>query len=261
MIEHGVRDVVHSDAYAIFASLSQAKTSDNRDCDNRSAVTNRHMEKSPKISPEAEDVFRRLDATGVKQRKLAVALGIDDDKISKVRNGTRQFQAAELVKALAWLDQIEGNAGVGETADLPPVDDDQLAYVSVEILPTYAGAGGGGNGDGDRSRALLPRSLIVDELRGRATDFLLINIRGDSMEPDFRHGDQVLVDKRDRSPAQPGPFAIWDGEWGEYVVKNVERIGGGMLRMFSSNDKYTPVEIVHEETRIIGRPVFYGRRL
>src|SRR3546814_3748103 len=53
-------------------------------------------------------------------------------------------------------------------------------------------------------------------------DFVLITVRGDSMEPDFRHGDQLLCDKRDRSPAQPGPFAIWDGEWGEYVLKNVE---------------------------------------
>src|SRR3546814_17270785 len=77
------------------------------------------------------------------------------------------------------------------------------------------------------------------------------------MEPDFRHGDQLLCDKRDRSPAQPGPFAIWDGEWGEYVLKNVERIDGGRVRMFSSNPKYSPTEIQHDETRIIGRPVWF----
>lgn len=134
-------------------------------------------------------------------------------------------------------------------------------YVPVEVLPTYAGMGGGGTGDGDRETMLVAKALIFHELRGQPQDFLLINVRGDSMEPDFRHGDQLLVDTRDTSPAQPGPFALWDGEWGEYVVKNVERTDGGRVRMFSTNTKYSATEIVHEETRIIGRPVWFARRL
>src|SRR5690606_16401904 len=124
-----------------------------------------------------------------------------------------------------------------QESDLPD-SDPEMAYVSVEVLPTYAGAGGGGTGDDDRKTALVSRALVEGELRGGAADFVLVPIRGDSMEPDFYQGDQVLCDKRDRSPAQPGPFAIWDGEWGEYVIKNVERIEGGRVRMFSSNPKY-----------------------
>ncbi len=140
----------------------------------------------------------------------------------------------------------------------PPADQD---YVPIDVLPTYAGAGGGGTGDGDQETALVARALIVEILRGKPGDFLIINIRGDSMEPDFHHGDQLLVDRRDTSPAQPGPFAIWDGDWGEYVVKNVERVAGGEVRVFSSNAKYSPKLVDAEETRIIGRPVWFGRRL
>lgn len=128
-------------------------------------------------------------------------------------------------------------------------------------MPTFAGMGGGGTGEGDRAIALVPRALIVDVLRGQPADFLLVNVRGDSMEPDFRHGDQILIDKRDTSPAQPGPFALWDGEWGEYVVKNVERSRGGEVRIFSSNAKYSAENAGAELTRIIGRPVWFGRRL
>lgn len=146
-----------------------------------------------------------------------------------------------------------------EEADIPDIAP-EMAYVPVEVLPTYAGAGGGGTGDDDRKTALVSRALVEGELRGHAKDFVLVPIRGDSMEPDFFQGDQVLCDKRDRSPAQPGPFAIWDGEWGEYVLKNVERLEGGRVRMFSSNPKYSPTEIQHDETRIIGRPVWFGRR-
>lgn len=144
-----------------------------------------------------------------------------------------------------------------DQADTPAERD----YVPVEVLPTFAGMGGGGTGDGDSEIALIPRALIEDVLRGRADDFLLINVRGDSMEPDFHHGDQLLVDKRDTSPAQPGPFALWDGDWGEYVVKNVERARSGEVRIFSSNGKYSAESAPSETTRIIGRPVWFGRRL
>lgn len=149
---------------------------------------------------------------------------------------------------------------VNPEADLPEVDAAR-AYVAVDILPTFAGAGGGGTGDGDRETALVPRALIVDILRGKPSDFLLVDIRGDSMEPDFRHGDQLLIDCRDTSPSQPGPFALWDGEWGEYVVKNVERSQSGEVRIFSSNEKYTSSIVASDSTKIIGRPVWYGRRL
>lgn len=206
------------------------------------------------LRPESADIFNRLDALGLKQRQLAEAIGIEENKVSKMRAGERQFKASELLAAQAWLNDLE-NGGVVEPSE------QHIDYVEIEVLPTYAGMGGGGNGDGDRETALVPRALIVDILRGSPRDFLLINVRGDSMEPDFRHGDQLLVDKREVSPAQPGPFALWDGEWGEYVIKNVERARTGEVRIFSSNPKYSSELQPSELTRIIGRPVWFGRRL
>src|SRR3546814_15782515 len=74
--------------------------------------------------------------------------------------------------------------------------------------------------------------------------------------PDFLHGDQILVDKRDRDPRQPGPFALWDGEG--YVVKLVERVPQrkGWYRIFSANNRYTPYDVEATETTIMGRPVW-----
>lgn len=147
-----------------------------------------------------------------------------------------------------------------EEPDLPD-SDPNVAYVPIEVLPTYAGMGGGGTGDGDTEMALVPRYLIEQVFRGQPSDFVLIRVRGNSMEPTFHHDDELLVDKRDRSPTQPGPFAIWDAEWGEYLVKNVERLQGGRVRLFPSNSEFSAVEVQHEETRILGRPVWFGRRL
>jgi len=139
-----------------------------------------------------------------------------------------------------------------------PVTDHLEAYVEVEVLPTYAGLGGGGTGDGDKKTTLLPRSLVEEDLRARPDDLLVIDLRGDSMEPDFFNGDRIVVNRRDVNPVQPGPFALWDGDG--YVVKNIER-RRGRLRIFSSNPKYSEWETDGEEVQIMGRPVWFARRL
>lgn len=141
--------------------------------------------------------------------------------------------------------------------DIPPASPLQ-AYVEVEVLPTYAGMGGGGTGDGDRQTTLLPRSLVEDDLRVSPADLLVIDLRGDSMEPDFFNGDRVVVNRRDTNPVQPGPFALWDGDG--YVVKNIERRRGS-LRIFSSNPKYSEWESDGSDVQIMGRPVWVARRL
>lgn len=213
--------------------------------------------------PEAAEIFARLDALRLKQRDLAQVLGIEENKVSKARAGERQLKAAEVLKARDWLAQMERGKALGirpQEPDLPPVPD-MIAYVPIDIMPTYAGMGGGGTGEGEIERALVPRYLIESVFRGRPSDFVIVRTRGDSMAPDFEHDDELLCDKRDRNPVQPGPFAIWDADEEAYVVKNVEKLEGGRYRIFSTNRKYTPTEIAREETHIIGRPVWYGRRL
>ena len=144
--------------------------------------------------------------------------------------------------------------------DLPDQDASR-DYLAVEILPSFAGMGGGGNGDGDKGFGMVPRQLVESELRAKTSDLLLIEARGDSMEPDFQHGDQILIDRRDCNPIQPGSFALWDGDG--YVVKLVERIPQkqGWYRIFSSNNRYQAYEIEAETVKIMGRPVWFARRL
>lgn len=258
MIDHSVGYRAHEHQYAIFGSLSQVESCDNRDCDIRVLVRNSRMPAPIRTTqPEAIEILERIDRLGLRQRDLASALDLDENKVSKIRSGERQMKAGEVFAAREWLDRQLVSVRSPDTPTTPP----DISYVPVEVLPTYAGMGGGGTGEGDVETALVPRALIEDILKGKPSDFLLINVRGDSMEPDFHHGDQILIDTRDQSPSQPGPFALWDGEWGEYVVKNVERLRSGEVRIFSTNQKYTAEAAPAETTRIIGRPVWFGRRL
>lgn len=203
------------------------------------------------------DLKARVEGGKLRQVDVAEALSISADKVSKIISGTRRLQVGEAGKLHALLSR---DLGISQVPDLP-AQGSETAYVSVHVLPSYAGAGGGGTGEGDRLVAKLPRRLIEEELRGQPDDFELIDIRGDSAEPDFYHGDQILIDRRDRDPRQPGPFAIWDEDG--YVLKLVERIPGrrGWYRVFSANPRYSSYEIEEQEATIRGRPVWFARRL
>jgi Peptidase S24-like len=150
--------------------------------------------------------------------------------------------------------------GFERDADLPAAYNN-ADYLPVDVLPSYAGMGGGGTGDGDHGQALVSRRLIEDELRADPSDMLLIEARGQSMEPDFMHGDQILIDKRDCNPVQPGSFALWDGDG--YVVKLVERVPAslGRYRVFSASPRFSAYEVDADQVKIMGRPVWFGRRL
>lgn len=196
-----------------------------------------------------------LTANGVAKRtKLAAST------INRHANGsaTTRLGRETIAKLRAAFPDFPGFNSLRPDLPIPPRAQD---YVPIRVLPSYAGMGGGGTGEGDITTALVARHLIEDEFRGRPDDFELINVRGDSMQPLFDHGDQLLIDKRDRNPVQPGPFAIFDGD--AYVVKLVERVPGkrGWYRVFSANERYSESETDEEQIQIMGRPVWFARRL
>ena len=187
---------------------------------------------------------------------VAKAAGLAVTTVTRPHNGeaTSRISMPTLEKLRAAFPGFDWTRSMPDLPTVDPTED----YVAVEVLPTYAGMGGGGTGDGDRKTTLLPRSLIEDDLRARADDLLVIDLRGDSMEPDFFNGDRVVINRRDVNPVQPGPFALWDGDG--YVVKNIERRRGS-LRIFSSNPKYSDWESDGSDIQIMGRPVWFARRL
>lgn len=216
-----------------------------------------------------ERIKHARKAKGWTQKELAEAIGLSQSTIAEMEGGKLKNWPQHATKIIRVLERPRAyfepdGEHIGNTPDLPEVDPAQ-DYVSVEVLPTFAGMGGGGTGEGEPTTALVSRSLVVNELRAQPTDLLLIDVRGDSMlDPatgkGFMHGDQLLIDRRDTNPRQPGPFALWfdDG----YVVKNVEIIRRtGKLRIFSNNPAYTPDEADPEEVKIMGRPVWFARRL
>jgi len=203
------------------------------------------------------ETLRRL---GIRHEEIAAAIGRERTAATKMMNGQRAVQFSEVEPLLELIRQHGGDPGNLSTMPDFPVVDPAQAYVSVEVLPTFAGMGGRGTGDGDPEVALVSRRLVEDELRARPADLLLVNVRGPSMEPLFLHGDQLLIDTRDKSPTQPGPFALHFSDG--YAIKDVSWVERRtLLRISSRNAEYPEEVLTPEEVQIIGRPVWFARRL
>jgi phage repressor protein C with HTH and peptisase S24 domain len=205
---------------------------------------------------DRELIERLVRQTGKSPTEIARIAGIAASTLTRVAHGKTEHRLSQ-----PTIEKLQASfpALFGDISDIP--DDPQSSYVEVETLPSYAGMGGGGYGEGEPGRALVARQLVFERLRATPRDLLLIDVRGESMSPDFVHGDQLLVDRRDKDPSQPGPFALWDGD--TYVVKLVERIPlrRGWFRVFSANDRYSAYEVGEDDIRILGRPVWLGRAL
>ena len=136
------------------------------------------------------------------------------------------------------------------------------ASVGIQLLPTWAGMGTGGTGEDDPGLISFSRDLVERELRADPAQLLAMVAEGNSMEPEFRGGDQILVDTRRKSLAQPGAFCLWEDDG--HVIKYLERIPGtdpAMVRVISSNNLYEPRERLLDDIRVIGKVVWFGRRV
>lgn len=269
MTDHGFSFCAHAEQYAIIGSLSQLETSDNRDCDIRRPALNRRMAEKGTLRPEAAQIFQRLEALGLKQRELAQALGIEENKISKVRAGERQFKGAELLAAYEWLDQREAEAHMPRLSRVAAVGQQVIPatpvegeVVQIQKLDLSLSMGPGTLIDGYVESELVSFDLGFVRLFTRAaSDHLrLVTGIGDSMEPTLKWGDLILIDTTDRMLSkQDGIY--WINLYGAAGIKRLRAIGPRTILVKSDNPGVDDQEVEAEDLRIEGRAIWATRGL
>ncbi|MFT8896301.1 MAG: LexA family transcriptional regulator [Acetobacter sp.] len=208
-----------------------------------------------------------MDQHGIQNSEVAARFGISSQAVSQWRSGNTMPSAARIEQVRKYIEERVAAVTRIETAtpDLPAAErripEDYLPVPTIDIR---AGAGGGGIIDG----AYLgpPRyfesGFIENELRASPTDLCLLEIEGQSMEPLLRHGDTVLVDRRKSNPSMEGIFVLFDGDG--VVCKWVERVHGAeipTIRLRSENERFSPYEVEADRCRVLGRVVWFARRL
>lgn len=168
--------------------------------------------------------------------------------------------APVLQTTVAWLTGETSDSGGDSPVRAGPAP-------SVVTIPEYdvrLSAGGGTLIEAENQTGIwqFSRSYLVDELRLAPSNLAIVEVEGDSMEPTLRSGDRVLIDHSDRNPAKPGVYAIWDSN--ATVVKRLERVPASdppKVVLISDNKNHNQYTVLAELVNVIGRVVWFGRRL
>lgn len=194
---------------------------------------------------------------------ISEASGVPIGTVQKVMRGATDPQLMTMYRIAAALGQsldhivlgIGDEAGDWET-QLPPVTKGHLR------VPLYEGSLSAGDGnivfDGEPiDWHEFPTSWLTT--MGDPNEMHLVQVRGDSMEPDLRADDLVMVDYSQRQPRE-SIFAF--NIDGLALVKRLRLKGGGQAELVSSNPAYQPMSIkLDNPNLIIGRVVWTGRKL
>lgn len=214
------------------------------------------------------------EARGLTQKQLADRLNTTDVSISRYEDQDRRL-TLPLMRKLAK----ELNCTIAEIAEEEPLrlKESEPAGSPVEEVDVRAGLGPGGlipaeyqhtedgqtvGADPIRGEWRFPDYYIANELRARPDAVRIIELEGDSMSPTLLTGDRAMVDTTRRMPTPPGLFAVWDG-FG-VVVKRLEIVPNSdppSVRIISDNPKHDTVTRTADETNIIGRVIWYARKL
>lgn len=219
-----------------------------------------------------EELFRHAIKIGaVRNIDLAKRFDITSQAVSQWKTGKRPSREHEQ-EVIDYLSQkIAEKEGVKvRSPDLPAnlIDnappDAPADYVPVRTLDVRAGAGGGGIIDDHAfgPPRFFEAGFVQRELRAAASDLCVVEIEGQSMEPLLRNGDTVLVDMRKKNVAMEGIFVLFDGDG--VVCKWVELVHGAENPTFlvkSENDRFKPYEVEAQRCQILGRVVWFSRRL
>lgn len=208
-----------------------------------------------------------MQKAGVSNTELASYFGVSSQAVSQWRAGTTLPNSARIEQVRSYLeDKLERkNLSTAVMPDFPPLTTrNPPNYVAVPTLDIRVGAGGGGIVD--KTFLGEPRyfeeGFVRQELRAAPEDLCLVEIEGQSMEPLLRHGDTVLIDRRKTNISMEGIFVIFDGDG--VVCKWIERDHQKdvpTLRIRSENPKFKDYDVLAENSQILGRVVWFGRRL
>lgn len=133
--------------------------------------------------------------------------------------------------------------------------DDELVVIARHDVSASAGPGAINAADAEMHGLCFRRSWI--QKKGlQANALRVINVKGDSMTGKLSDGDQVLIDLSQNTPASGFAYVLRQGD--ELLVKYVQLLPNGIMRLSSENQTYKPYDVdlsKESDVSILGRVV------
>jgi len=196
---------------------------------------------------------RRL-GLGISAKELAQRAGVSDAHILFIEKGKRRPTFDVLVRVMAGL-------GVAMDEFLR-----ETGYMDVNIEPVRAGrankvpvvswvVAGKWKEVCDAFEPGDADEWIESDVRGR--NVFALRVIGDSMEPEFKEGEVIIVNPH--IEAGPGDFIVVKNKAGEATFKQLRKSGPKWL-LHPLNPKYQDQEVKKGDFNIIGKVVKKEKR-
>ena len=211
-----------------------------------------------------EEALQRKGLSPAAASKLAVgnyAL-IKNMKSSRSDEKRYSYQALEKLAEVLDLELYFGEKRELTSAPTITVLGDEFTTVA-----RYDAAGAAGDGlinlDGPPVDHLAFSKRWLAQNGISAGDSILINVRGDSMEPSIYDGDLVMIDRRKTQIRSGRIYVFRDGEI--LRIKRLELIPGAAIIVRSDNPKHPPEHLTGEAMNsvslgVIGEVVWSGHK-
>ncbi len=203
--------------------------------------------------------FKRIsDTTGIiSQTQLAAILKVNRSAITQAKknNSIPANWVLHLSKKFGlnpeWIEKGTGDKFIR--------NDEDVTFEKIPKVKARLCAGGGSFEVGDEIEGFY--SFQKDWLRkkGIPNKMVLVDIFGNSMEPELKDGDTVLVDQSQKAILAGAVYAV--GIDDTVMVKRLEKHPNKLV-LLSNNDAYSPIFLQGHEidsARIIGKVIWACR--
>ncbi len=206
-----------------------------------------------------------MDRVGINARELAERANVGRSFVYDILSGKSENPTTKKLSAIADVLGVNVLYLLGDEKKALETTkrEDTSQLVSIASLQIEASAGGGTivNDEKESDKYFyFEKSWIKNVLNASPNDLRIISVTGDSMYPTLWDGDNVLVDIRQNYASPPGIFVLFDGIG--LVVKRLETMPDtGLVRIISDNPQYPQYKRSLGEIKIIGRVVWFSRKI
>lgn len=213
------------------------------------------------VPTKFDDFMQRVsEAAGIaSQTELAAALKINRSAITQARrkNAIPEKWVLQLFRSFGlnpdWLE-----TGKGPTF-MKMADEIDSPFKQIPKVRARLCAGGGSFEVGSEIEGYYSFKRDWLNMKGASNRMVLMDIFGNSMEPELRPGDTVLIDESQKDVLAGAVYAV--GVDDTIMVKRLEKHPQKLV-LISDNKDYTPVYLEGNEidtVRIIGKVIWVCR--
>lgn len=216
-----------------------------------------HMEKGGFRQQYLEGLAR----TGLSIAELQRRSGVSYDILNKLKRGDTQSTTSEnatrIAKVLGFDLSAPETVSAVENGSPGP---DGAALIPVYDVQASAGFGALVDYEEQTHSLAFPPDYLRKLTNGSTRNLVIISVKGDSMEPTLLDDDIVLVDTSKTHMGYEGMFVLRHND--TLLVKRAGMAArNGYVTLISDNRAYPPVEATLADLHVVGKVLWYGRKV